>query len=97
MRLVWYDLFLGVLESSASFSLYVLTNCPLGSSVEDTTRLQPWPGKHLLHPPSLAISQAVSKSPPPHVTQDRHGTSLHKRGPKCIPQLDAVILSPLLS
>ena len=35
MQLGWHDLFLGTLESRASFSMYALTGFPLGSSVEE--------------------------------------------------------------
>lgn len=96
MRLVWYDLFLGILESSASFSMYVLTSYPLGSSVEGHIKsaalseestfctLPPHapgaPAPPLPRPRGLCRVRALHL----HVAQDRLETSFGGRGPQLI-------------
>ena len=93
MRLGWYDLFLGILESRASFSMYVLTSFPLGSSVEEhvkSTELNEEEHPSSSTPGELSLPQRSlwSQGTPTSCRTDVEGTSTHPT------QLDAAILSP---
>lgn len=84
MRLGWYDLFLGILESRASFSMYALTSFPLGSSVEERIKstVLVKRGTLLLHPQGALPSPEISvESGHPYIVQDRQMW----RGPQLIP------------